>query len=251
MQKRFEGKIVVVTGAGSGMGKSHAEAFAAEGATVILTDWNAESGAAVAQAISADGGVARFLQHDVGSEADWQRVMADIDASHGRLDILVHNAGYAFQGDFDATDLEVFNRMLAVNTVGGFLAAKMAKPLLQKAGGGSIVMISSNAAKVATPIMFAYGASKAAICQMVRTLAVEFAREGIRVNAILPGIIDTPMSRAATSDPEILNFIMARTPMGRVGQPQEVTEAVLFLASDAASFITGIDLPVDGGSLAV
>jgi len=248
MHKRFEGKVVVVTGAASGMGKSHAEAFAAEGATVYITDLNDQAGQAVADAI---GGDCAFLHHDVAEESHWARVMSTVGAKHGRLDVLVHNAGYATQGHFDQTDAAALSRMLEVNTMGAFFAVKSARPLLKAAGSASVVMISSTAAKLATPIMFAYGPAKAAVCQMVRTMAVEFAPEGIRVNAILPGIIDTPMSRAATSNPETLSYIMARTPLGRVGQPREVTEAVLFLASGAASFITGVDLPVDGGSLAV
>jgi NAD(P)-dependent dehydrogenase (short-subunit alcohol dehydrogenase family) len=246
MAKRFENKVVVVTGAASGMGKSHAEAFAEEGAAVYLTDLNGEAGRSVAREI---GGQARFLDHDVVNEDDWATVMDTVKRDHGRLDVLVHNAGFGSPATFDETDSATFNRMIELNLTAAFYGMKSAIELLRAAPSAAVVLTSSTAAKAATPIMFSYGPAKAGVCQMVRSWAVALAPEGIRVNAVLPGIIDTPMSRAATSDPAILNFILSRAPLGRVGQPREVTEAVLFLASDAASFITGVDLPVDGGML--
>lgn len=247
MSKRFEDKVVVVTGAASGMGRSHAEAFAAEGATVYLTDLNGDAGRAAARDI---GGRASFIDHDVIDESQWATVMDTVKREHGRLDVLVHNAGFGGPANFDQTDSAMFNRMIELNMTAAFYGMKSAIELLRAAGSAAVVMTSSTAAKAATPIMFSYGPAKAAVCQMVRSWAVALAPEGIRVNAVLPGIIDTPMSRDATSDPYILNFIMSRTPLARVGQPREVSEAVLFLASDAASFITGVDLPVDGGMLA-
>jgi NAD(P)-dependent dehydrogenase (short-subunit alcohol dehydrogenase family) len=248
---RFKDKIVLVTGAASGMGRCHAEMFAAEGAVVVATDVSDRQGREVVAGITAAGHRASYEHHDVSKEADWVRVMATIERDHGHLDILIQNAGWGVLADLEHTDAAAFDKMFAVNACSTFFAGKTAPALMKKAGGGSIIAISSGAAKAASPPAFAYGASKAAICQMVRSLAVVLAPDHIRVNAVLPGLIDTPMSKVATSNPDFLAFMMSRTPLRRVGQPRDVTAAVMFLVSEEASFITGVELPVDGGQLAM
>lgn len=251
MSERFSGKIVVITGAASGMGKAHAEAFASEGASVILTDIDEPGGHAATEAIRAAGGSARFVLLDVADEAQWARLGQSIGEAERQLDVLVHNAGMGAVETFAQASLASFEKTFAVNTTSGFLAAKTAHPLMRPGSGGSMIFIASAGARMATPALFSYGPSKAAVCHLVRTLAVSLATDGIRVNAILPGFIDTPMSRSGADNPEFYENIMARTPMGRIGRPEEVSTVVLFLASDAASFVTGVALPVDGGSLAL
>jgi NAD(P)-dependent dehydrogenase (short-subunit alcohol dehydrogenase family) len=247
MKNRFENKVVIVTGGAAGMGETHCRAFADEGAVVYLTDIDETLGQALANEI---GENCTFVRHDVADEDSWNNLAALVGAQHGHLDVLVQNAGFALTNDFDNTDTAFFEKMLAVNTKGNFFALRSMKPLLKAADAASVVIISSTAGKLASPFMYAYGISKGALSQMLRTYTVELAKDGIRVNAILPGIIDTPTSRLATDIPEIRAFILSHTPMARIARPEEVTAAVLFLASDAASYITGVELPVDGGVLA-
>jgi NAD(P)-dependent dehydrogenase (short-subunit alcohol dehydrogenase family) len=251
MSGSFSGKVVVITGAASGMGKAHAEAFASAGASVIVTDIDQPGGSAVTAAICAAGGSARFVLLDVAEEAQWASLGQSIRESEGQLDVLVHHAGIATIETFAQSSLASFERTFAVNTTSGFLAAKTAHPLMRPDSGASMIFTASVAAQMATAAFFSYGPSKAAVCHLVRTLAVGLAADGIRVNAVLPGTIDTPMSRSAKDNPEIYNSIVARIPMRRIGRPEEVSAAVLFLASQAASFVTGVALPVDGGSLAL
>lgn len=251
MGGRFSRKIVVVTGAASGMGKAHAEAFASEGASVILTDIDEVGGKAATEAIRAAGGAARFVPLDVADEAQWARLGQSIRDTERQLDVLVHNAGMGAVETFAQASVASFEKTFAVNTTSGFMAAKTALPLMPPGSGGSMIFIASAGARMATPALFSYGPSKAAVCHLVRTLAVSLAADGIRVNAVLPGFIDTPMSRSGKSDPAFYESIIARTPMGRIGRPEEVSAVVLFLASEAASFMTGVALPVDGGSLAL
>lgn len=250
MSERFSGKVVVITGAASGMGKAHAEAFASERASVIVTDIDQQGGSAVTAAICAAGGSARFIPLDVSDEAQWARLGQSIRETEGQLDVLVHHAGIAVMETFAQSSLASFEKTFAVNTTSGFLAAKTAHPLMRPGSGGNMIFTASVAALKATAPFFAYGPSKAAVCHIVRTLAVSLAPDGIRVNAILPGTIDTPMSRSAKNT-EIYESLVAQIPMRRIGRPEEVSAAVLFLASDAASFMTGVALPVDGGVLAL
>lgn len=251
MKDRFSDRIVLVTGGASGMGRAHAIAFAAEGGRVIVCDVDEAGGQAVASTITASGGSARFVALDVREESGWHALERSIAKIEGRLDILVHNAGGGSQAGFKDMDPTTFHRDFALNSSSSYFAAHILYPLMRGVAGANMIFIASIAAQKPTAAMFAYGASKAAICHMARTLAVDLAAEGIRVNAILPGLIDTPMTQTAKADPVFYEAILSGTPLGRAGEPEEVSAAVLFLASGAASFITGVALPVDGGGLAL
>lgn len=251
MTLRFSDRVVVVTGAASGMGKAHAIAFAAEGARVILCDINEPDGAAVAAGIAKEGGDCRFVALDVTEEQQWSDLQQSIRDGEGRLDVLVHNAGGGSMAGFRDMSLRVFDQDFSLNASSTFLAAHFMYPLMRGQVGASMIFIASAAARLPSPEMFAYGSSKAAICHMTRTLAVDLAAEGIRVNAVLPGLIDTPMTEAAKNDHTLYQSILSKTPLGRAAEPEEVSSVVLFLASNAASFVTGVSLPVDGGTLAL
>ncbi|HZO52742.1 MAG TPA: SDR family oxidoreductase [Bryobacteraceae bacterium] len=248
MTSRFKSKVVVITGAAMGMGKAHAIAFAAEGAKVYVTDIEETAGQSVADEI---GGSARFVKLDVSSEDDWMRLAQMIQRDDGRLDVLLNNAGMSVLRKFEDTDPAFFQKMLNINTLGTYYAVRALKPLLKAAGNASLIVVSSTASLSATGISFAYGASKAALNQMARTLSIDLAPDGIRVNAILPGMVDTPAFWEAAKDPRMVEMMMARTPLKRMAKAQEIAEVAMFLASDAGSFITGINLVVDGGMLAL
>jgi 3alpha(or 20beta)-hydroxysteroid dehydrogenase len=238
------GKIVLVTGAGRGQGAEHARLLAREGAAVIVTDIRGDEAAAVAAEAGGDCWAATL---DVASEVSWVGLVAAIQGRHGRLDGLVNNAGIAPMADLAQTDLRLFERTVAVNQSGVFLGMKYGADLMRAGGGGSIVNIASIAAVRADPLFFAYSATKWAVRGMTRAAARSLAPAGIRVNAILPGIIDTPMLTEAVPDLDVAGFGAANTPLGRVGVPADVAAAVLFLVSDASGFVTGTDIAVDGG----
>ncbi|WP_066556069.1 SDR family NAD(P)-dependent oxidoreductase [Croceicoccus bisphenolivorans] len=251
MNASLSGRTVIVTGAASGMGLSHARAFAHAGASVVMTDVADAEGEDLARTIRNAGGKARFLRLDVTDEGGWQDAIRSIADTEGSLDILVHNAGGGIPAGFEQTTLEDFEACLRLNTSSSFMAAKAMVPLLRRGTNPNMVFVSSTGGLMATPDLFAYGPSKSAVCHLVRTLAVSLAPEGIRVNGIAPGLIDTPMSRKAKAIPEVYDRILSRVPMGRAGAVEEASAAVLFLASDAASYVNGVMLPVDGGALAL
>lgn len=242
MNRRLEGKVAVVTGAGSGMGTGIVELFCAQGARVIAADVSGRQND-VAQRIG-DHCVA--FQADVSRGED-VRAMCDMAVTRfGRLDIICNNAG--IQGPIAATadqTEEAFDRIIAVNLRGVFLGMKYAIPHMLKNGGGAIVNTSSMAAVAAFPTLPGYTASKGGVSALTRVTAAEYAAQGIRANAILPGAIDTGMTQAMPK--EFLQSAVAATLMGRMGSPREIADLALFLASDESSFITGALIPVDGG----
>jgi NAD(P)-dependent dehydrogenase (short-subunit alcohol dehydrogenase family) len=252
MTGRLAGKVALVTGAASGLGAETARRMAGEGAAVLLTDRDVAAGEAVAAAIGASGGKAAFLAHDVTSEDDWRAAVAMATSSFGRLDILVNNAGIVGnQLDLLTHSLEDWRRTLAVNLDGVFLGMRAVGPGMAAQGSGSIINLSSILGKVGMPNTAAYCASKGGVLMLTKAAAVEWAPLGIRVNSVHPGFIDTPMVanalHASENGNEMRAQIIAAHPLGRLGVPREIADAVVFLASDEASFMTGAELVVDGG----
>jgi len=246
---RLGGKVALITGGASGMGQSEAVIFAREGAKVIVADVLEAEGKKVADSL---GGAGRFVALDVTSEAAWQQAIATAVDTFGKLDVLVNNAGISGTFDPDTLSTSAWDRLMDVNAKGVFLGMKHAIPQMEKTGGGAIVNISSVSGFVGqVGIHMAYNASKGAVRLMTKSAAVQYARSGIRVNSVHPGVLPAMRSSKATADPAFRQKMLAGVPMRREGRVEEVAHAVLFLASDEASYITGTELVVDGGWLAV
>jgi 3(or 17)beta-hydroxysteroid dehydrogenase len=246
---RLKGKVAIVTGGASGMGRSEATIFAREGARVLVADILEKEGQEVAKSI---GDAARFMKLDVTSEPDWQALVATAEREFGKLDILVNNAGISGTYTADLASTEAWDRVMDINAKGVFLGMKHAIPAMQHAGGGAIVNISSISGFVGQDkIHMAYNASKGAVRLMTKSAAVQYARDGIRVNSVHPGFMPPMRTSKASADPDWRARMLRAVPMKRDGRVEEVAYAVLFLASDEASYITGTELVVDGGYLAV
>jgi NAD(P)-dependent dehydrogenase (short-subunit alcohol dehydrogenase family) len=244
---RLEGKVALITGGGSGMGKVASELFANEGASVVLTDVNDQAGEATAGAI---GDRARYVHADVSDESDAEAMVAAAVDAFGRLDILYNNAGIMPLGDGSVTDndTEIWDEVLAVNVKGVAFGCKFGIRAMLENGGGSIINVASFVAWMgAATSQTAYTASKGAVLAMTREIAVEYARQGVRCNALCPGPIETPLLLALLSDDEKKQRRFVHIPMGRLGRAEELAKAALFLASDDSSFMTGASLIVDGG----
>ncbi len=249
---RLQGKVAVVTGAASGMGETEARMFAQEGAKVVGADLLEEDGRRVVAAIAAAGGEARFARLDVTSEEDWQEIVTTTVSHFGRLDILVNNAGISGTFDPDLMSTVAWDRLMAVNARGVFLGMQDAIPAMQRAGGGSIVNISSISGFVGQDaIHMAYNASKGAVRLMTKSAAVQYAKAGIRVNSVHPGVMPPMRTSQASAAPARRAVMLANVPMGRAGRREDVGYAVLCLASAVASYITGTELVVDDGYRAV
>ena len=248
MAGRLDGKVALITGAARGQGASHARLFTSEGASVVLGDILEKEVFAVCDEIRAAGGVAEAIRIDVTRSEDWVAAVELTEARFGRLDVLVNNAGVIDEGGAVDEAEDAWHRVIAVNQTGMFLGMKHAVPAMRRAGGGSIINISSTLGVVGADDYIAYQASKGAIRQMSRSAALSYVKDGIRVNTICPGFIQTPMTDVL--DAEIREHDIQMTPMARPGMPIEVSFAVVYLASDESSFVTGSDLIVDGGYLA-
>jgi NAD(P)-dependent dehydrogenase (short-subunit alcohol dehydrogenase family) len=249
---RLDGKVALITGAASGMGRSEATIFAGEGARVVVADLLEAEGQQVVADIKAAGGVARFVKLDVTSEADWREAVTTTESSFGKLDVLVNNAGISGSSDPDTMSTAAWDTIMNVNAKGVFLGMKHAIPAMQRAGGGAIVNISSISGFVGqTGIHMAYNASKGAVRIATKAAAVQYARDGIRVNSVHPGMMPPMRTSKMSADPAWRARMINPIPMRREGRVEEVAYAVLFLASDEASYITGTELVVDGGLLAV
>ena len=248
---RLNGKVALISGGARGQGAVEAKLFAREGCKVVLADVLDDEGRRVEAEIQELGGEATYVHLDVTSEDDWIRAIEATVASYGKLDILVNNAGILIRKGVEDTTEEEWDRVMSVNATGVFLGSKHAIPAMRQAGGGSIVNISSTAGLVGGPYpATAYGASKGAVRLLSKATAIQYAKEGIRCNSVHPGPIDTDMLGEAIADSEEWDERMKRLPMGRIGTVEEVTYGVLFLASDEASFMTGSELVIDGGSTA-
>jgi 3alpha(or 20beta)-hydroxysteroid dehydrogenase len=240
---QLDGKIALITGGAKGMGAIEAAQFVEAGATVVISDVLDAEGAAVADAL---GDACTFLHHDVRTEAGWATVIDGVMEAHGRLDVLVNNAGIAEGGGLMMdTTLELWQRMIDVNQTGVFLGMQAAAPAMEKSGGGSIINLSSIAGLQGTPRAFAYGATKWAVRGISKSAAIELAPKGIRVNSVHPGLIDTDMLSGLGQD--TIDILLTNVPMGRLGGPAEVGRIVQFLASDDSAYCTGQEFTVDGG----
>ena len=243
---RLEGKIAIVTGAARGMGEVEARLFAEEGATVVVCDVTDDPGQRVADDIVSGGGSAEYAHLNVTDEENWRQVVSDTVGRHGRLDILVNNAGISGYDEEDNLGTTTWDRLLDINAKGVFLGMKHAIAAMEQGDGGSIVNISSISGIVGQDfIHMGYNASKGAVRLMTKSAAVRWAEAGIRVNSVHPGLM--PPMAGGSADSETRSAMLANIPMKRTGDREEVAYAVLFLASDEASYITGAELVVDGG----
>jgi NAD(P)-dependent dehydrogenase (short-subunit alcohol dehydrogenase family) len=251
---RFVGKTVVVTGAGHGIGRASALRFAAEGANVAIVDVRAEEARSVAEELAGAGFHGRAYEADVSDADQVDAVVARVVDDYGGIDVLHSHAGRLRAGTVEETDLEEWNRTLAVNVTSMFLMVRAVVPMMRTRGGGAIVTTGSISGLFGEPALAVYTASKAAVVNLTRSLAIDYAREGIRVNCVCPGWVDTGFNNPqfehdGLDAAEIAALIDRTVPMGRQGLPEEMAAAAAFLASDEASYITGQILVVDGGLL--
>ena len=248
---RLDGKVAIVSGGARGQGATEAMMFAREGAKVVLGDVLDEEGWQVEAQINESGGEATYVHLDVTQEDDWRSAVETAVSRYGKLDILVNNAGILIRKGLEETTVEDWDRIMGVNAKGVFLGTKQAIPAMRRAGGGSIINISSTAGLVGSPNGSpSYTATKGAVRLFTKATAIQYAKEGIRCNSVHPGPIDTEMIRDTITDPARLEQRMQRLPMGRVGKPEDIAYGVLYLASDESSFVTGSELVIDGGTTA-
>ena len=246
---RLEGKVALISGGARGMGAVEAAMFAQEGAKVVIGDVLDAEGEAVAASIP--DGACSFIRLDVTSEDEWRAAIALALARYGKLDVLVNNAGVGATSMIEDTSEAEWDRVMDINAKGVFLGTKHAIPEMRRAGGGSIINISSQLGIVGMDISSPqYQASKGAVRLLTKSTAIQYAAEGIRCNSVHPGPINTPMTASRRSDPAIQSLMVSRVPLGRYGEPIEVAYGVLYLASDEASFVTGSELVIDGGWVA-
>ena len=244
---RVQSKVALVTGAGKGIGRACVEILAREGASVVATDIDVEAGESVVNAVVQRGGEAVFLYQDVTEEARWEEVVAETVQRFGGLDVLVNNAGILLMKPIADTTVDEWDRVFSTNVKSAFLGTRAALEPMRARGGGSIINLSSIYGLVGAPQAAAYQASKGAVRLFSKGAAAEYAEFGIRVNSLHPGVIDTPMAHHLLVDEEVKDAVLGPTLLKRAGLPEEIAAAVLFLASDEASFMQGSEMVVDGG----
>ena len=245
---RLEGKVAFISGGSRGMGAEEAQLFAKEGAKVVIGDVLEDEGQQLAAQIGEAGGEALFVALDVTSEEQWQAAVAATVAQFGKLDILVNNAGISDHGTIETTTAEAWDRLMDINAKGVFLGTKVAIPEMRRAGGGSIINISSQLGIVGVDNSSPqYQASKGAVRLLTKATAIQYAQENIRCNSVHPGPIVTPMTESGRADPDRNRVTLGRIPLGRYGEAEDVAYGVLFLASDESSYMTGSELVIDGG----
>ena len=245
---RLDGKVALISGGARGQGAAEARLFAQEGARVVFGDVLVEQGRQVEAQIRELGGDVTFVKLDVTDETDWENAVAAALYNYGKLDVLVNNAGVVSWGTLEDTTSEEWDRVMDVNAKGVFLGTKAVIPAMRMAGGGSIVNISSVSGMVGQEaIQPVYNASKGAVRLLTKSTAVQYAKEGIRCNSVHPGTVATDRNAERRADPELFQQSLDRIPLHTVGQPEDIAYAVLYLASDEASFVTGSELVIDGG----
>jgi len=249
----FTDKVVLITGAGNGIGRTTALAFAQQGASVVVADMSRSAGEETTALITQAGGTASFILCDVTKDQDVQSMVAGTLEIYGKLDIAFNNAGIEIESSKLADgDEATYDKIMDVNVKGVWRCMKYQIPALLKQSSSAIVNTASIAGLGAAPKMSVYSASKHAVIGMTKSAAVEYGKKGLRVNAICPAVIDTEMFRRATeNDPQKAQFVKSIHPVGRIGQPEEVAAAVLYLCSDLAGFTTGVALPIDGGATSI
>ena len=245
---QLDGKVALISGGAHGIGAAVVRRFAAEGARIGLGDIDRDAGERLASELSGQGRDVRFLSLDVTRSGDWTAAVSSLVAAHGRLDILVNNAGIYQRVPLERIEEDDWDRMMAVNVKGPYLGSKAAVPAMRAAGGGAIVNLSSIAG-IRASLATHYGTSKGALRLMTKSIAVLHAKDGIRCNSVHPGPVETEMGYAAVPE-DIRERVLGRVPLGRYAQPEEIASAILFLASDQSSFVTGTELIVDGGTTA-
>ena len=242
MTNRFDDRVAMVTGGASGIGKATALRIASEGGAVAIADVQEQAGNDVVSEIERSGGKAAFVRLDVTSEPDWADAVEAVVSTFGKLDILINNAGIGDTEALEVTSLDTWNKVVAVTQTSVFLGMKAAAGALKASGNGSVVNISSMYGIVGSGVSPAYHSAKGAVRLLTKTTALGWAKEGVRVNSVHPGYIDTPILGDTDRD-----MLVGATPMGRLGQPEEIAAMITFLASDDASFATGAEFVVDGG----
>jgi NAD(P)-dependent dehydrogenase (short-subunit alcohol dehydrogenase family) len=256
MTGRVNGKVALVTGGASGIGRGAAERLAAEGATVVITDIQDHLGGEVVAGVQKAGGKAEYIRHDVTSEDAWIDVVGQVKSRHGRLDILVNNAGIGIGGSVLDMSLADWRRQTAVNLDGVFLGVKHGIPLMRQGGGGSIINISSVAGLKGAPTLAGYCATKGGVRLFTKAVAMECAgaKDGIRVNSVHPGIIETPIwvtvsggQPGVNAPPDLDAMSEMAVPLGVKGVPEDIANGILWLASDESRYVTGAELVIDGG----
>ena len=247
---RLDGKVALISGGARGQGAVEARLFCAEGAKVLFGDILDDEGTALEKELRAAGFDASYVHLDVTKDDDWLAAVALAETRYGKLNVLVNNAGILIRKTIEETTEVDWDRIMAVNVKGVFLGTRAAIPAMRRAGGGSIVNISSVAGLVATRDSAAYAATKGAVRLFTKTIAVDHIKDGIRVNSVHPGPIKTDMIREMVANEDVWSDRLTRLPMGRAGEPEEIAFGVLFLASDESSYMTGSELVMDGGSTA-
>lgn len=248
---RLQGKVALITGCSVGIGEAIARRFAREGASVVITGRRKDLLDKVVRDITGEGGRAIAVAGSVTDETHAHEAVDQAVRAFGKLNILVNNAGIgAFGKQLHETDDATWDEVLAVNLTGAFRMTRASVPAMLKAGGGSIINISSIASLVGIPMLAAYSASKGGMDSLTRCTAIDYAKQGIRCNAVNAGLVDTPMAAGLINDPEKLAWVMTMYPLGRPGKPEEVASLVLYLASDESAWVTGGLFPIDGGMTA-
>jgi len=248
---RLAGKVALISGGARGQGAAEARLFTREGARVVFGDILDAEGQQVETEIRAQGGEATYVHLNVTREQDWQHAVQTAESKYGKLDILVNNAGIVLRATIEETSEDDWDHLMGINMKGVFFGTKYAIPAMRRAGGGSIINISSGAGIAPAPgTSAAYAASKGGVRLFTKATAVQHAKDNIRCNSVHPGPIDTPMVRGPQTDPDRVETLVGRVPLGRLGTAEEIAYGVLYLASDESSFVTGAELVIDGGRTA-